>query len=224
MNTLRGYIIGVIIIIAVVLGIAWFYNGGEHFKGVSSVCYGFLLGWLSGAFIAINTRGVGVPSGGMAFGAAKIWGTKSYRQGTREPGWQDRTRSTHVITFDRRPSLSNALNETLTQDLNAFLQTQTFPDLYRAYAWKNDTYANGFPDIYGLESRLVMMDQTSGITLLDVKCLAKWGAMRNPGRISREVPWLPSNRRFPGRVIILYLRVPRFASVSPLNCLSGALF
>ena len=90
-------------------------------------------------------------------GPRKYGAPRAYRQWTRGPGWQDRTRSTHVITFDRRPSLLNALNETLTQDLNAFLQTQTFPDLYRAYAWKNDTYANGFPDIYGLESRLVMM-------------------------------------------------------------------
>jgi len=52
MKTLRLHIIWVIIIIVVVLGIAWFYNGGEHFKGVASVCYGFLIGWLSGAFTA----------------------------------------------------------------------------------------------------------------------------------------------------------------------------
>jgi drug/metabolite transporter (DMT)-like permease len=52
MKNLRWHIIGVLIIIVVVLGVAWFYNGGEHFKGVASVCYGFLLGWLSGAFTA----------------------------------------------------------------------------------------------------------------------------------------------------------------------------
>ena len=52
MKALRWYFIGVVIIIVVVVGIAWFYKGGEHFKGVASVCYGFLLGWLSGAFTA----------------------------------------------------------------------------------------------------------------------------------------------------------------------------
>jgi|GEM_PF-3410921 len=41
MKNLRWHIIGVLIIIVVVLGVAWFYNGGEHFKGVASVCYGF---------------------------------------------------------------------------------------------------------------------------------------------------------------------------------------
>ncbi|MFI5331413.1 MAG: hypothetical protein ACHQ2F_10350 [Desulfobaccales bacterium] len=51
MKTIRWNIFGAIIIIAAVLGIAWFYKGGEHFKGVASVCYGFLLGWIAG-FVA----------------------------------------------------------------------------------------------------------------------------------------------------------------------------
>ncbi len=48
MNTVVRYSIRVIIALAVVLGIAWFYKGGEHFRGVAAVCYGYLLGWLSG--------------------------------------------------------------------------------------------------------------------------------------------------------------------------------
>jgi hypothetical protein len=86
---------------------------------------------------------------------------------------------------------AKALNPPLTQDLDAFLQAHSFPDLYRAYAWESDTYENGFPDIYCLESRLVMADQTTGITLSDVKCVAKWGAMRNQGRIAGAQVVLP---------------------------------
>ena len=52
MKALRWYFIGVVIIIIVLVGIAWFYKGGEHFKGVASIYYGLLLGWLSGAFTA----------------------------------------------------------------------------------------------------------------------------------------------------------------------------
>ena len=39
------------IAIGVVLGIAWFYKGGGHFKNVALICYGFVIGWLSAAFI-----------------------------------------------------------------------------------------------------------------------------------------------------------------------------
>ena len=39
------------ITIAVVLGIAWFYKGGEHFKNVALICCGFFIGWLSAAFV-----------------------------------------------------------------------------------------------------------------------------------------------------------------------------
>jgi hypothetical protein len=52
----------------VVLGIAWFYNGGEHFKGVASVCYGFLLGWLAGAF---TTKSVYEKKSGNKIGTPK---------------------------------------------------------------------------------------------------------------------------------------------------------
>jgi hypothetical protein len=84
------------------------------------------------------------------------------------------------------PFEPRGLNDELIQDLKAFLQTQNFPDLYMAYFWKNDIYANGFPDIYCLESKLIMMDKTNGISLPDVKCVAKWGGLRNQGRINGE--------------------------------------
>ncbi|MGO8761684.1 MAG: hypothetical protein ACLP2P_08755 [Desulfobaccales bacterium] len=51
MKTFRGYVVALGIPIAVVLGIAWFYKGGEHFKNVALICYGFVIGWLSAAFV-----------------------------------------------------------------------------------------------------------------------------------------------------------------------------
>lgn len=117
------------------------------------------------------------------------------------------------MPFDPR-----ALNESLIQKLNAFLQTQNFPELYKAYAWRNDTYANDFPDISYLESHLVGMDQTSGITLAGVKCVAEWGAMPNLSRIvGKDVVLEPYSLRnaegFPVPVL-------GDAPVAPLTALS----
>ena len=89
------------------------------------------------------------------------------------------------------PFKPRGLNPVLTKGLDNFVQTQSFPDLYRAYAWKNDTYENGFPDIYSLESQLVMMDQTVGISLPDVDSVLKWGASPYHGRISGAQIVLP---------------------------------
>lgn len=86
---------------------------------------------------------------------------------------------------------AQTLNPVVAQDLDTFLQVQSFPDLYRAYAWQNDRFENAFPDIYRLESQLAMMDQKGGITLSGVKCVAKWGAMRNQGRIAGAEVVLP---------------------------------
>jgi uncharacterized membrane protein YfcA len=49
MQTFRERLVATVIAIALVLSIAWFYKGGEHFKNVALVCYGFVIGWLSAA-------------------------------------------------------------------------------------------------------------------------------------------------------------------------------
>lgn len=51
MKNIFGYVVKLAIAIGVVLCIAWFYKGGEHFKNVALICYGFFIGWLSAAFI-----------------------------------------------------------------------------------------------------------------------------------------------------------------------------
>jgi Mg2+/citrate symporter len=40
----------VLIVLAVVIGIAWYYSSGEHFVRVSLICCGYLLGWFSAWF------------------------------------------------------------------------------------------------------------------------------------------------------------------------------
>jgi xanthine/uracil permease len=40
----------VLIVLAVVIGIAWYYSAGEHFVRVSLICCGYLLGWFSAWF------------------------------------------------------------------------------------------------------------------------------------------------------------------------------
>ena len=44
---MKTYFIAVVIVIVAVLIAAWFVNGGEHFKDVAMVCYGFVIGWLA---------------------------------------------------------------------------------------------------------------------------------------------------------------------------------
>jgi hypothetical protein len=84
-------------------------------------------------------------------------------------------------------------NASLLTDLGAFARENSFPDLYRPYSWKNDTYLKGFPDIYSLETRLSLSDQTTGITLDDVKAVAAWGSMRNQKRIRGPAVISPAN-------------------------------
>lgn len=91
------------------------------------------------------------------------------------------------------PFASQLTDPRLIADLSTFARTNSFPDLYRAYSWTNDTYPAGFPDIHSLESRLVGSDRTTGITLDDVKAVAAWGSMRNQGRIRGPVVVAPSN-------------------------------
>jgi uncharacterized membrane protein YfcA len=51
MKTFRGYVVPLALTISMVLGLAWFYKGGEHFKIVALICYGYVIGWLSAAFV-----------------------------------------------------------------------------------------------------------------------------------------------------------------------------
>jgi hypothetical protein len=81
------------------------------------------------------------------------------------------------------PLQSRGLGRNLLLQLQNFIGNNNFQRLYRAYDWGNDTYENEFPDILALEVRLSENDRTIGITLDDVRAVANWGRLRNPGRI-----------------------------------------
>lgn len=91
------------------------------------------------------------------------------------------------------PFKSQLTNSRLIAALNDFASANSFPDLYRAYSWGNDTWPAGFPDILRLESRLIRSDLTTGITLEDVKAVAAWGSLRNQRRIAGPPTIAPGN-------------------------------
>jgi hypothetical protein len=50
MKTFGKYVAIVFVVLAAVLGIAWFCASGEHLIRVSLICYGFLLGYFAAWF------------------------------------------------------------------------------------------------------------------------------------------------------------------------------
>ncbi len=50
MKTFRKYAIMVFVVLATVLGTAWYYASREQFIRVSLICYGFLVGYLAAWF------------------------------------------------------------------------------------------------------------------------------------------------------------------------------
>ncbi|HEY8097384.1 MAG TPA: hypothetical protein VIE65_14985 [Methylobacter sp.] len=89
---------------------------------------------------------------------------------------------------------SIGLEREIIEKLDAFLNTQNFVELYSTYDWEEDTLANGFPNIFCLESRLKHSNQTTGISLLDVKAVAKWGLLRHQKRIEGNEIVLPNQK------------------------------
>lgn len=72
------------------------------------------------------------------------------------------------------PIRSNGLDASLTKKLDAFIESNSFPDLYKSYAWQKDTYAAGFPEIFRLETQLSRNEKSTGVTLDDVGDVARW--------------------------------------------------
>jgi len=59
MKTFTRYLVSVLCILAVVLGVARFYDAGVHFSQVSLICYGFLIGYLAAWFHIGRRQGFG---------------------------------------------------------------------------------------------------------------------------------------------------------------------
>lgn len=86
-----------------------------------------------------------------------------------------------------------AWNFNLTLRLKKFAEENDFLTLYRSYSWRDDTYASEFRDIVALESRLTSNDKTTGITLDDVREVARWGGLPTRNLINGQPIALPSN-------------------------------
>lgn len=67
--------------------------------------------------------------------------------------------------------------------LELFCKVNDFRELYRAYSWRSDNWSSGFIDILRLEKQVYSHDRENGITLDDVKDIAKWGMLPNPDLI-----------------------------------------
>lgn len=77
--------------------------------------------------------------------------------------------------------------------IRKFVCDNDLPGHYRSYNWGEDQWETGFLDILKLEIQLSNHDHSSGISLDDVKKVASWGKLRNPGRICGTSPVLPQN-------------------------------
>jgi hypothetical protein len=93
-----------------------------------------------------------------------------------------------IVPFPPR----NIRNE-LRVKLDHFLANNDFVRLYTSYDWERDTFKAGFPDILRLEVQLTTSDRKGGISIQDVRDVANWGRLRNPGRIEGRGTVLPSN-------------------------------
>lgn len=91
------------------------------------------------------------------------------------------------------PFQSQGLAVALVQQLEAFIANNNFPQLYAAYDWEKDTHANGFPDIFNLESQISKEDMKTGITIAGVRAVSAWGRLRNPNRVQGPNIVTPAN-------------------------------
>lgn len=90
-------------------------------------------------------------------------------------------------------SENTSQTENLACRLSRFCNENRLADLYRSYNWGKDSWQTGFVDILRIERQLSSHLNTGGVTLDDVKEIAKWGKLRNPGRIKGAPVVLPPN-------------------------------
>jgi hypothetical protein len=71
-------------------------------------------------------------------------------------------------------------DERIQQQLDRLLNDLNFPQRYREYRWKGDTYDNGFPDLCRLEKEISAAAKNNAIMQHHLVEIAKWGKL--PGR------------------------------------------
>jgi len=74
------------------------------------------------------------------------------------------------------------------EEVGRLLADLDFPALYRGYAWRNDTWEQGFPDILRLEREVTAAARNRAIGPDHVREIARWGGLTRridcPGRLS----------------------------------------
>ncbi len=76
----------------------------------------------------------------------------------------------------------------LPQMLERVVNDLDFPKLYKSYKWVDDTWVNGFPDLFRLEKEISAAARQNSLRLEHVVKIAKWGKLPNIGRIACPDP------------------------------------
>lgn len=82
-----------------------------------------------------------------------------------------------------KPFQPKNLTNDLQDQLMEFFRKQDFAKLYKSYAWRRDTYHNGFPDILNLEHDICRAAKNGKISIKQIHKIAKWGGLPNISRI-----------------------------------------
>ena len=72
----------------------------------------------------------------------------------------------------------NNLSDALQNQLIDFFKENDFATLYKSYAWRRDTYPNGFPDILKLEQDCKTA-RSNKISIQQIHGIAEWGGLAN---------------------------------------------
>lgn len=84
-----------------------------------------------------------------------------------------------------------SIDDSLQAELKKFCSDNNLVSLYRSYVWGNDFWDTGFIDILRLERQLASHHKKNGVSLDDVKDIARWGKLRNPSKIKGNSFVLP---------------------------------
>ncbi len=82
-----------------------------------------------------------------------------------------------------------------------------FPALYRGYAWKDDTWERGFPDILRLEQEVTAAARDQRLGPGHAREIARWGGLLDPDQIKCADP-LPISLYFGGSPAYWLARKP----------------
>jgi len=76
----------------------------------------------------------------------------------------------------------------LPQTLERIVNDLDFPKLYKSYKWVDDTWVNGFPDLFRLEKEISEAAKQNSLRREHLVKIAKWGKLPNVGRIACPDP------------------------------------